>query len=69
MTPPDAKTIWDFKQRIKQGECPEEFDENPAVLADSADHSTEHEAHLIKLNAQEFLMCKATRHHPLSEAA
>ena len=36
MTPPDAKTIWDFKQRIKQGECPEEFDENPAVLAEFA---------------------------------
>jgi IS5 family transposase len=115
-------------QRIKQGERPEEFDQNPAVgrqkdsearwtkknnevhygwknhvkadlktkiilcsittpasvhdsqvfevlldekdqavLADSAYHSAEHEAHLIKLNAQEFLMRKATRSHPLSE--
>jgi transposase, IS5 family len=115
-------------QRIKQGERPEEFDENPAVgrqkdsearwtkknsqvhygwknhvkadlktkliikatttpaqvhdsqvfeelldendqavLADSAYHSEEHEAHLIKLNAQEFLMRKATRGHALSE--
>jgi IS5 family transposase len=39
-----------------------------AVLADSAYHSAEHEADLIKLNAQEFLMRKATRGHPLSEA-
>jgi IS5 family transposase len=39
-----------------------------AVLADSAYHSAEHEAHLIKLNAQEFLMRKATRGHPLSQA-
>lgn len=45
------------------------LDENDqAVLADSAYHSAEHEAHLIKLNAQEFLMRKATRGHPLSEA-
>jgi IS5 family transposase len=40
-----------------------------AVLADSAYHSEEHEAHLIKLNAQEFLMRKATRSHPLSQEA
>lgn len=39
-----------------------------AVLADSAYHSAEHEQHLIKLNAQEFLMRKATRGHPLSKA-
>jgi IS5 family transposase len=38
-----------------------------AVLADSAYHSEEHEAHLIELNAQEFLMRKATRGHPLSQ--
>jgi transposase, IS5 family len=45
------------------------LDENDqAVLADSAYHSAEHEAHLIKLNAQEFLMRKATRGHPLSQA-
>lgn len=43
-------------------------DQDQAVLADSAYHSAEHEAHLIKLNAQEFLMRKATRGHPLSEA-
>ena len=42
-------------------------DKDQAVLADSAYHSAEHEAHLIKLNAQEFLMRKATRGHPLSE--
>ena len=38
------------------------------LLDDSAHHSTEHEAHLIKLNAQGVLMRKATRGHPLSEA-
>lgn len=38
-----------------------------AVLADSAYHSEEHEACLIRLNAQEFLMRKANRDHPLSE--
>lgn len=43
-------------------------DKDQAVLADSAYHSAEHEAHLIKLNAQEFLMRKATRSQPLSEA-
>jgi IS5 family transposase len=43
-------------------------DKDQAVLADSAYHSAEHEAQLIKLNAQEFLMRKATRGHPLSEA-
>lgn len=43
-------------------------DKDQAVLADSAYHSEEHEAHLIKLNAQEFLMRKATRGHPLSAA-
>lgn len=45
------------------------LDENDqAVLADSAYHSAEHEAHLIKLNAQEFLLRKATRGQALSEA-
>lgn len=45
------------------------LDENDqAVLADSAYHSAEHEAHLIKLNAQEFLMRKATRGQALSAA-
>ena len=39
-----------------------------AVLADSAYHSAEHEAHLIQLDAQEFLMRKGTRGQPLSEA-
>ena len=43
-------------------------EKDQAVLADSAYHSAEHEEHLIKLNAQEFLMRKATRGHPLSEA-
>ena len=43
-------------------------DKDQAVLADSAYHSAEHEAHLIKLNAQEFLMRKATRSQALSEA-
>lgn len=38
-----------------------------AVLADSAYYSEDHEAHLLKLNAQEFLMRKATRNHPLGE--
>lgn len=38
-----------------------------AVLSDSAYHSEEHEACLIKIHAQEFLMRKATRGHPLSE--
>jgi len=37
-----------------------------AVLADSAYHSEEHEAYLLKIDAQEFLMRKATRNHPLS---
>lgn len=44
-------------------------EKDQAVLADSAYHSEEHEAHLIKLNAQEFLMRKATRAHPLGQAA
>ena len=43
-------------------------DQDQAVLADSAYHSAYHEAHLVKLNAQEFLMRKATRGHPLSNA-
>ena len=38
------------------------------MLADSAYHSTEHEARLIQRNAQEFLLRKAPRAHPLSEA-
>lgn len=39
-----------------------------AVLADSAYHSEEHEGHLLKIDAQEFLMRKSVRNHPLSEA-
>lgn len=39
-----------------------------AVLADSAYHSEEHEACLLQIDAQEFLMRKATRSNPLSEA-
>lgn len=42
-------------------------EQDQAVLADSAYHSAEHEESLIKLNAQEFLMRKATRNHPLDE--
>jgi IS5 family transposase len=42
-------------------------EKDQAVLADSAYHSAEHEDHLIKLNAQEFLMRKATRGHALSD--
>lgn len=125
---PRQRNDRDQNRRIKEGERPEEFDENPAVgrqkdsearwakknhethfgwknhakvdlksklviksvttsanvhdsqvfkelvderdeavLADSAYHSEEHEAHLLKINAQEFLMRKATRNHPLSE--
>ena len=41
-------------------------EQDQAVLADSAYHSAEHEAYLIKLNAQEFLMRKATRSQALS---
>lgn len=43
-------------------------DKDQAVLADSAYHSEAHEAHLIQLHAQEFLMRKSTRGHPLSKA-
>lgn len=43
-------------------------EKDQAVLADAAYHSEEHEACLIKLDAQEFLMRKATRGRPLSEA-
>lgn len=125
---PRQRNDRDENQRIKQGERPEQFDQNPAVgrqkdsearwtkknhevhygwknhvkadlktklilnsattpanvhdsqvfkelldekdqavLADSAYHSEEHEAHLQKLDAEEFLMRKATRSHPLSE--
>ena len=39
-----------------------------AVLADCAYYSEDHEAYLLELGAQEFLMCKAKRHHPLSAA-
>lgn len=39
-----------------------------AVLADSAYHSEEHEAYLLKCNAEEFLMRKAYRNKPLSKA-
>ena len=42
-------------------------DQDQAVLGDSAYHSEEHEAHLIELNAQEFLMRKARRGQPLSQ--
>lgn len=42
-------------------------EKDQAVLADSAYHSEQHEAHLLKLHAQEFLMRKATRQHPLSQ--
>jgi IS5 family transposase len=42
-------------------------EKDEAVLADSAYHSEEHEAHLLALGAQEFLMRKATRSHPLGE--
>lgn len=126
---PRQRNDRDQNQRIKQGERPAEFDENPAVgrqkdsdarwtmknheahygwknhvkadlktklilraqttpahvhdsqvfkdlldekdravLADSAYHSQEHEAHLLQLNAQEYLLRKATRGHPLSAA-
>ena len=43
-------------------------EKDQAVPAGSAYHSEGHEAHLIKLHAQEFLMRKATRAHPLSKA-
>lgn len=126
---PRQRNDRDQNQRIKQGERPAEFDENPAVgrqkdcearwtrkyteahygwknhvkadlktkfilsskttpasvhdsqvfeqlldekdravLADSAYYSEKHEACLLKLNAQEFLMRKAVRGHPLSDA-
>jgi len=39
-----------------------------AVLADSAYHSEEHEEYLLECDAQEFLMRKAHRNSPLSEA-
>ncbi len=39
-----------------------------AVLADSAYHSEEHEDYLIECEAEEFLMRKAHRNSPLSEA-
>jgi len=39
-----------------------------AVLADSAYYSEEHERHLLEeIDAEEFLMRKACRNHPLSE--
>jgi IS5 family transposase len=40
-------------------------EKDQAVLADSAYYSEEHEAFLLKIDAQEFLMRKATRNHPL----
>lgn len=43
-------------------------EKDQAVLADSAYHSAAHEEHLLQRNAQEFLMRKATRGQPLSEA-
>ena len=39
-----------------------------AVLADSAYHSEENEEHLLDCDAEEFLMRKANRNSPLSEA-
>lgn len=42
-------------------------DQGHSLLADSAYHGAEYEAHLIKLKAQEFLMREATCGHPLSE--
>lgn len=39
-----------------------------AVLADSAYHSEEHEDYLLDCNAEEFLMRKAYRNKPLSQA-
>ena len=39
-----------------------------AVLADSAYHSEEHEDYLIECEAEEFLMRKAYRNKPLSDA-
>lgn len=43
-------------------------EKDQAVLADCAYHSEEHEAHLLRLHAQEFLMRQGTRSHPLSQA-
>jgi IS5 family transposase len=43
-------------------------EKDKAVLADSAYHSEAHEACLRKLDAQDFLMRKAARGRPLSEA-
>ncbi len=43
-------------------------EKDKAVLADSAYHSEEHEAYLLTIHAEEFLMRKATRKEPLSEA-
>lgn len=37
------------------------------VLADSAYHSAENEAYLLECDAEEFLMRKSHRNHPLSE--
>jgi transposase, IS5 family len=37
------------------------------VLADSAYHSQEHEEYLLACDAEEFLMRKGARNHPLSE--
>ena len=42
-------------------------EQDRAVLADSAYYSEEHEDLLVSINAQEFLMRKATRNHPLNE--
>jgi IS5 family transposase len=39
-----------------------------AVLGDSAYHSEDHEEHLLECDAEEFLMRKAYRNKPLSEA-
>ncbi len=40
-------------------------EKDQAVFADSAYYSEKHEQYLLSINAQEFLIRKATRHHPL----
>lgn len=59
-TPASVHDSQVFKELLDQ--------KDQAVLADSACHRTEREAHLIKLIEQEFLMRKATRGYPFSEA-
>ena len=59
-TPANVHDSQVFKQLLDK--------QDQAVLGDSAYHSEEHESHLLEIGAQEFLMRKATRHHPLSAA-